>query len=70
MVAGHVFVFRQLNSGKPGKVEAGLVLEARFSGRGTCNSGGHAGGLDMAQASNCSVLEYRMPHTFLQVPFL
>ncbi|KMZ65466.1 hypothetical protein ZOSMA_31G00510 [Zostera marina] len=41
---GHVFVFRQLNSGNPGREEAGLTLAARFSGRGTCNRGGHAGG--------------------------
>ena len=44
------------------------VLTARYSGAGTCNKGGHSGGLGMGQVKLWSIDEYWSPHTSSHCP--
>lgn len=48
METGQVPVLLQDSSGRPMSGRK-VVLTARLSGRGTCNKGGHLGGVDMGQ---------------------
>ena len=69
MVTGQVLVLLQVSSGRPMSGRK-VVLTARLSGRGTCNNGGHLGGLDMGQKNAWSELENSIPQvSFKQLPF-
>lgn len=62
-VTGHDPVLLQESFGK---VENGKmsVCTARYWGAGSCNNGGHSGGLGIAQVPTWSVSEYSTPQTF------